>query len=71
MSKEYYDDNGALVFVSSGISKGDKWMTVRQKKPTSGTHRIKSPKLPVRDTREEAQLDLDAYALSKKWDEAD
>lgn len=71
MPKEYYDDNGALVFVSSGISGGDKWMTVRQKKPTSGTHRIKSPKLPLRKTQEEAQQDLDAYALSKNWDVAD
>jgi len=71
VSKQYYDDDGGLVLVSCGISGGDKWMTVRQKKPTSGTHRIKSPKLPVRETQKEAQQDLDAYALSKNWDVAD
>lgn len=71
MYKQYYDDDGALVSVTCGISGGDKWMTVRQRKPTAGTHRIKSPKLPVRDTRDEAQKDLDAYAITKKWDEAD
>jgi len=71
MFKQYYDDDGGLVFVSCGISKGDKWMTVRQKKPKSGTHRITSPKLPIRPTREEAQRDLDAYASTKRWDTAD
>jgi len=71
MYKQYYDDNGALVSVTCGISEGDKWMTVRQKKPKSGTHRISSPLLPVRTTRDEAQHDLDAYAIARKWDEAD
>lgn len=71
MQKQYYDDNGSLVFVSSGISGGSQWMTVRQKKPMSGTHRIRSPKLPLRKTRKQAQKDLDTYALSKKWDVAD
>ena len=71
MYKQYYDDAGALVSVTCGISKGDKWMTVRQKKPKSGTHRITSPKLPVRATRDEAQNDLDAYTIIQKWDGAD
>jgi hypothetical protein len=68
--KRYYDDAGALVSVTCGISEGDKWMTVRQKTPRAGTHRIKSPKLPIRSTRNEAQNDLDAYAIIKRWDEA-
>ena len=71
MYKQYYDDNGALVSVSCGISRGDKWMSVRQKTPRAGTHRITSPQLPVRATRDEAQNDLDAYAIARKWDEAD
>jgi len=71
LSKKYYDDDGGLVSVSCGISDGDKWMTVRQKKPASGTHRIRSPKLPIRKTQREAQQELDAYALSKNWDVAD
>ena len=68
---KYYDDDGGLVFVSCGISDGSKWMTVRQKKPTSGTHRISSKKLPIRTTRDEAQTDLDAYAHAKRWDIAE
>jgi len=71
MTQNYYDENGAIVFVSPGISNGSTWMTVRQKKPTSGTNRIKSPKLPLRSTSDEAQQDLDAYAHSKNWDKAD
>ena len=71
MSKQYYDENGALVFVSSGISDGSKWMTVRQKTIRVGTHRIKSPALPIRATPAEAQTDLDAYALKRGWDEAE
>lgn len=71
MNKMYYDENGALVFVSSGISGGTVWMSVRRKKPAAGTHRIKSPRLPLRDTREEAQKDLDAYAQSRGWREAE
>lgn len=71
MSMQYYDENGALVFVSCGISHGDKWMTVRQKTMLSGTHRIKSPALPIRATSAEAQTDLDAYALKRNWDEVE
>lgn len=71
MPKQYYDENGALVFVSSGISGGRVWMTVRQKPPRTGTHRVKSPALPLRPTPEEAQSDLDAYALKRNWHEAE
>lgn len=71
MPKQYYDENGALVFVSCGISDGSKWMSVRQKTMRSGTHRVKSPALPIRATQTEAQFDLDAYALKHRWDEAE
>ena len=71
MPKQYYDENGALIFVSCGISSGDKWMTVRQKTILAGTHRIKSPALPIRATADAAQEDLDAYALQRSWDEAE
>lgn len=71
MEKKYFDQNGALAFVSSGISGGAVWMTVRRKKPTAGTHRIVSPRLPLRQTPEEAQKDLDAYAQSKGWRKAE
>lgn len=70
MIQRYCDDYGALVFVSTGIGKTD-WMTVRQKHPQAGTHRICSPSLPLRSSREDAQKDLDAYALRKGWAPAD
>lgn len=69
--KKYYDKNGALVFVSCGISDGTVWITVRQKTIRAGTHRIKSPSLPKRSTKAEAQADLDAYALKHGWSEAE
>lgn len=69
MKKVYKDENGCLVFVSSGISKGASWMTVRQNGQGSGTHRIKSKALPLRETEEEAQADLDRYAKKKGWEE--
>ena len=63
----YLDENGAKVFVSSGIATdGKTWLTVRQKKG-KGTHRIKSPSLPIRETLAKAQEDLDAYAERKGW----
>lgn len=46
IAKMYRDEKDCLVFVSSGISGGAVWMTVRQKKPGAGTHRVKSPRLP-------------------------
>lgn len=71
MPKQYYDENGALVFVSCGISDGSRWMAVRHKTVRSGTHRIKSPALPIRPSQKEAQNDLDAYSLKRGWDEAE
>lgn len=52
-------ETGEVVAVIHGL--GDKWISAR------GRHRVKSPKLPPRDTREEAQADLDAYARARKW----
>jgi len=67
-NKYYRDENGAKVFVSSGIATdGKTWLTVRQKNG-KGTHRIKSPALPIRETSAKAQKDLDAYAKEKGWE---
>jgi len=68
-NKIYRDENGFRVFVSCGIATdGKTWLTVRQKKAWKGTHRIKSPALPIRKTLAEAQKDLDAYAKTKGWE---
>ncbi|OPX91824.1 MAG: Chromosome-partitioning protein Spo0J [Pelotomaculum sp. PtaB.Bin104] len=62
----YIDDKGRLLFVSPGISGGDTWMTCYTKNG-KGSHRLKSPVLPLRNTREEAQFDLDMYAKNKGY----
>lgn len=51
---EYLDDMGKTVKVSSGISGGS-------------LQRVKSKLLPERDTKEEAQKDLDRYAAKLEW----
>lgn len=63
----YIDNGGATLFVSPGISKGEVWMTVRQKKAGAGTHRVKSKELPIRPDPDTAQADLDAYAKKRGY----
>ena len=46
--------------ISDGVSKGQTWATYRRA-PNGSLHRVKSPKLPPRPTREEAEADL------RKW----
>jgi hypothetical protein len=69
MKTTYRDQNGNLVFVSPGISDGTVWMTVRQKPGKTGTRRLTTKALPLRDTEMEAQADLDAYAKTKGFPE--
>ncbi len=63
---EYIDDMGRSVVVSSGISGGESYMACRVKK-SGALQRIKSKRLPLRDTRREAQEDLDLYAAEMGW----
>lgn len=67
MKTVYQDGLGNLVYVSPGISDGKVWMTVRQAPGKSGTKRVKSPMLPLRENEAKAQADLDAYAKAKGW----
>ena len=60
-SYSYYDDNDHEIFVHDGISNGEKWGTF-YRKPNGALKRVVSKNLLMRDTREEAQADLDAYA---------
>ena len=67
-NKIYQDENGARIFISCGIGTDIKtYRSVRQKNG-KGTHRIKSPALPIRETLAKAQKDLDAYAKKKGWE---
>lgn len=67
--KKYITDRGLLAYVSNGFCKDGKWMTVAHKDTFQGTHRVVSKNLPLRDTREEAQADLDTYARKRGWKE--
>ena len=61
----YRDDHGDIILVAEGLLKG-KWMAMRQSH-SGGLHRIKSPALPIRDSRDAAQADLDDYAGKRGW----
>lgn len=70
---KYLDKKGRLLFVSSGLG-GDQFMTMYQdqgKWNTSGMHRLKSKELLPRDSKAEAQADLDKYAKKKGWREVE
>lgn len=61
----YIDSTGTTYFVGQGLQYNGPdsgWFTLYQKSRLSGTHRVKSPNLPLRDTKKEAQADLDTYA---------
>lgn len=64
MGKRYIDDKGNLVAAVSGL--GDVYIVARIA-PNGSRKRIKSSLLPPRFSQEAAQLDLDGYARSKKW----
>ncbi len=60
----YYDTKGKIVRVSS---QGTRWASFREQE-SGALRRINVPKaLPVRDKFEDAQADLDSYALKKGW----
>lgn len=48
------------MFVHDGISNGRSWGTYRRM-PTGSLERVVSARLPLRDTREEAEADLRRY----------
>jgi hypothetical protein len=61
----YSDKKGRLLFVGSGLG-GDNYGTMYKKSgkwAAPGKHRVKSPALPMRTTKEEAERDLDWYAI--------
>ncbi len=60
----YLNAKGQRVQVCRGL--GDCWI-VGIKTAAGGSHRVKSPDLPPRKTRQEAQRDLDVYANLQRW----
>ncbi len=58
-----YLSKQGFLFVSDGISQGRTWSTYYRTR-TGSLRRLKT--MPVRETREAAQADLDAYAAAKR-----
>jgi hypothetical protein len=69
VSRCWQDRNGMRIFVSTGLTGGALWMSVRRDPRTGGTRRIKAPGLPLRDTKDEAEADLQIYAAEQSWEE--
>lgn len=65
--RKYRDFQGRILFVASGLD-GRRFMTVYQK-PPGGLRRVATKWLPLRDSREQAQADLDRYARLKCMEE--
>lgn len=61
----YLDENGKTVTVIQSFNGA--WISIRQKPGMRGGKRVKSPALPPRRSRVDAQADLDAYAVSNGW----
>lgn len=60
----YRDDKGNTYRAHRGL--GDTgWFVMKQKDGSEGWHRVKSPACPERETEDEAQTDLDAWAEKK------
>ena len=64
----YIDHKGRILFVHDGISSGKTWATYYRHSPTR-LRRVTSPALPLRETRGQAQVDLDAYAVNHCYHE--
>ena len=65
-AKEYYDDDGVVVKVRGGLW-GDKFGSFRMSADGKSGHRVKSPALPMVESQDQAQADLDAYAVKRGW----
>ena len=61
---KYRDKQGRVLYVSDGISRGEIWFTA-YRKASGATKRLCVAALPIRDTRQEAQADLDRYAAER------
>jgi hypothetical protein len=64
--KSFTDENGYRVFVSWAETSLEHWFSVREGNG-KGLPRVKTKFLPMRDTFDEAQSDLNKYAKSKGW----
>ncbi len=60
--RSYLDEKGQEIFVSAGL--GDEYGSFRRS-PSGGLHRVKSPYMPMVNSKEEAQANLDYWATDK------
>jgi hypothetical protein len=59
---QYLDKKGRLLFVAQGLGENT-WGTFYRTKEGGGKHRVKSPALPIRKTRTQAEDDFTWYAI--------
>ena len=63
------DDQARELFVSSGISAGPaRWWGTFYRKPNGSLKRLVSRHLPMRRDRDQAQAELDAWAMTKRYE---
>lgn len=65
----YREPDGAIITVRQGL--GDDWGSFRAAASGKGHHRVKSARLPMRQTREEAEVDLIAWAEGRGLERVD
>jgi hypothetical protein len=66
---KYKDTEEGVYRVSDGLSAGRMWFTSKRAIGDQHFHRIIDSALPLRDTRAEAQADLNAWARKRKLQE--
>jgi hypothetical protein len=67
--KSWRDEKGIVVFAGSLWNDGRIFMSFRINPRTGGTHRVVTKQLPERKSFDEAQRDLNRYAVKKMWKE--
>ena len=68
IGQRFVDKDGRVVFVAQGLD--ESWMTMYWGE-SGGLHRLKSEYLPVRQTRRQAETDLDLHASLNRWRRAE
>lgn len=65
---QYQAPDGRVFFVAHGIGKPPLWGTFYRKHwPSPRKKRLKSPAVPMREDRSQAEADLERYAAKHGW----
>ncbi len=67
MGRQYQDRKGRVLSVYHGEIGGEDVFLTAWREPNGRTRRFRSPAVPPRPTRAEAEADLDALAEKRGW----